>query len=475
MRTEAGEPLPLETGGTVEETLPGKVYRVGTLRYTLRGLVILSLWLLWGDFAFTFFESVFGRFIPLYLKDLHASNALIGVMTGSFAGVVNILFLPNISQWSDHTRSRFGRRIPFLCVVTPLTAASLVAVGFAPEIAGWLHAHLLARFAPAVAEVTVILVLLCALVVCFHFFNMVLVNAYNWLLRDVVPLELMARFLAWFRIVGTAGTFAFLWYVFPHLVNHRREVFLGVGLFYLVAFLLMCFNVKEGDYPASPAKADRPGLVKSFLLYFRDCLSLPIYRNFFLVYVLVLVGSTCANPFSVLFTRETLHIGMGEMGRIFAWGAAAGALIYFPMGWLSDRFSPLHVTLASLVGLALVSVGACLWVDDRKTLLVYTLIYAVPSVAWVLGSLASMMKLFPEERFGQFSSGMNVFGCGALIFGNFLIGKFIDLVHSNYRLTFYWSALFFVLAIYPMLLVYRDWKRCGGPHRYAAPLPPSGP
>ena len=73
-----------------------KLYRTGTLSYTVRGLAVLFLWLLWGDFAFTFFESIFGRFIPLYLKDLHASNALIGVMTGSIAGAVNILFLPNI-------------------------------------------------------------------------------------------------------------------------------------------------------------------------------------------------------------------------------------------------------------------------------------------------------------------------------------------------------------------------------------------
>ena len=51
-----------------------------------------------GDFAYTFFESIFGPFIPLYLKDLHASNTVIGVMTGSIAGVVNILFLPNLSR-----------------------------------------------------------------------------------------------------------------------------------------------------------------------------------------------------------------------------------------------------------------------------------------------------------------------------------------------------------------------------------------
>src|SRR5882757_3073885 len=118
-----------------------KLFRVGTLTYTKGGLFTLSLWLLWGDFAFYFFESIFGRFLPIFLKDLHASNTLIGIMTGSFAGLVNVLFLPGISRWSDNLRSSIGRRIPLLYVVTPLTVTAVVGVGFAPEIGNWIFEH----------------------------------------------------------------------------------------------------------------------------------------------------------------------------------------------------------------------------------------------------------------------------------------------------------------------------------------------
>ncbi|HEY8965429.1 MAG TPA: MFS transporter, partial [Candidatus Methylacidiphilales bacterium] len=454
-------PSPPETNATTPKT-----YRIGTLAYTRRGLAVLFLWLLWGDFAFTFFENIFGRFVPLYLKDLHASNTLIGVMTGSFAGLVNILFLPNISQWSDRTRTRWGRRIPFLYVVTPLTVGSLVAVGFAPEIAQGIHRHLLAALSPGLAERSVLLILLCGFIVSFHFHNMVLVNSYNWLLRDVVPLELMARFLSWFRVVGTVSSFAFLWWVFPHILTHRKAVFLGVGLFYLAAFLLMCRNVREGSHPPSPPRASRPGLPATFALYFRECLRFPIYRNFFLVYVLAIGATSCAGPFSVLFTRDTLGIGMEQMGRIFAWSAAASLLALFPMGWLCDRFSPLKVTLASLCGLAAASFLALFLVRDARGYFVYSLAWSLPTVAWSLGSLAATMRLFPAAKFGQFSSGLNVFGCGALIVGNYLMGKFIDLAHGDYQMTFLWSAALFTLAVGPMLLVHRDWKRRGGPDRY---------
>ncbi|HEY8966512.1 MAG TPA: MFS transporter [Candidatus Methylacidiphilales bacterium] len=449
----------LSSEGTAEASTSPRIYRAGTLRYTLRGLLILFLWLLGGDFAFTFFESIFARYIPIYLKDLQASNTLIGVMTGSFAGLVNVFFLPNISRWSDAYRGRLGRRIPFLYVVAPLTVLSLLAVGFAPELGAWLHLRLIARVSPSIAGSAVVMALLCAFVVSFHFFNMVLVNAYNWLLRDVVPLELMARFLSWFRIVGTASTFLFLWFVFPHISSHRHEVFLAVGLFYLVAFLFMCRNVREGDYPELPPKETRPGLLQSYVIYFRECLTLPLYRNFFIASVLSVVATSCAGPFVILFTRSTLGLDMETLGKILAWGTAASALVYFLMGWLCDRFSPLHVMIGALVGHILTAGIAFFFVDGKGGVLAYNLLHTVPAVAWGLATMAAGMRLFPREKYGQFSSGLNVFGCGALIFGNYLIGKFMDLVHSDYRMTFLWSALLYLLAIYPLLLVCRDWNK----------------
>jgi MFS family permease len=455
----------------MEKTLPAKIYRAGhTLQYTLRGLLILFFWLFWGDFALTFFESIFARFIPLYLKDLHASNSLIGIMAGSIPGVVNIFFLPNISLWSDHYRGRWGRRIPFLYVMTPLTVIALLGIGFAPEIAGWVQ-PLLSHGAHSVGAAGLILPLLCVFAVFYHFFNMVLVNAYNWLLRDVVPLDIMARFLSWFRIISTVASWIFLWYIFPYMISRRREVFLGVGVFYLISFLLMCGNVKEGEYPPPPLAVDRPGLLKSFGLYFRECLSIPLYRNLFLVFVFVTLGSFCANPFTMLFNRETLSMNMDDMGKIFAWTAAVSALVFFPVGWLCDKFSAVRVTLVSVVCMVLGQVGAYVWVTDKNSFFIYSIVSSTYSTGWGLGSLAMTMKLFPEEKFGQFSSGLSVFSCGAIILGNYLLGQFMDLVHSDYRMIYVWTAASMAMAIVPMLLVYRGWKQHGGPDHYVPPLP----
>lgn len=447
------------------------IYQAGTLTYTRRALFVLSFWLLWGDFAFNFFESIFGRFLPIYLKELNASNTLIGLLTGSFAGLVNVLFLPSISQWADNFRSRLGRRIPLLLVFAPLTVLSLIGVGFAPEIGGWLFRGPLRPWRESFTEGSLVLGVVALFVVCYHFFNMVLVNAYNWLIRDVVPLPVMSRFLAWFRIIGTASTVVFLWLVFPHLLTHRREICLGVGLAYLVFFFMMCWFVREGDYPPPVPKAERPGFLRSFAIYFKESWQIPLYRNFFIVNFLVVAAIACAGPFLTLFAKNTLGLGMDSLGQIFSWTAALSTLIYFPLGWLADRYSPIHVTIGALAGMILAAVVAPLAIRTGHDFFVYCLLAEIPLVGWRLGSIAVAMKLFPAEKFAQFSSGLNVFGCGALILGNWLIGLLMDAVGSNYRFAFVWFAVCTAAALPFMVLVLNGWKRHGGPGSYRPPLP----
>ena len=446
-----------------------KTYQAGTLIYTFQGLMILFAWLLWGDFAFTIFQAIFTRFIPLYLADLHASNTLIGIMTGSVAGVVNLIFLPGMSRKSDEHRGRWGRRVPFLAVAAPVTAASLILTGYAPEIGGWIHARMISQVAPSISLTAVVLGLVSGFIVAFHYFNMMLCNAFSWLLRDVVPQVIMARFLSWFRIIATMSSVAFSWYVFPHVITHRKEVCVGIGLFYFVTFLLMCLNVKEGEYPPPPPVENKPGLIKSFGIYFRECLSVRIYRNYFIAYMVSSVAD-CAIPFWLLFYRNSLGFNMDGLGKIFAYGYILTAVTLLPMGWLCDKFSPFRIAAIGQAGMALVAILSYYFMNSQ-TLLLWTLIMAPIMVAWGLGSAAINMKLFPPQKFGQFFAATNIFGCAIRIVANYLIGIFMDLTHSNYRMTYLWFAVT-GLAMIPLIMVERDWKRHGGPDNYVPPLPP---
>ena len=66
---------------------------------------------------------------------------------------------------------------------------------------------------------------------------------------------------------------------------------------------------------------------------------------------------------------------------------------------------------------------------------------------------------------------MSVFGVAFGFLGSFLAGSFRGVMQSNFRMEYLWQGMG-VLALIPLLLVYRDWKRFGGPDHYEPPMPP---
>ena len=109
-------------------------YFAGTLKYTTRSLFLVFFWMLLGGFFFTLMDRLFPVLMPLALKEFDASNRAIGLVVGSIPSVLNMIICPVVSFRSDRTRSRWGRRMPYLIGATPLVTLFLVLIGWAPML-----------------------------------------------------------------------------------------------------------------------------------------------------------------------------------------------------------------------------------------------------------------------------------------------------------------------------------------------------
>ena len=460
------------TGAESNAAAPARVYKVGTLRYTRAGLVALFLWLLWGDFCSNLFQNIFGNFLPLFLHHLKASNALIAFLSTGISGWVNLLFLPNISAASDRCRSRWGRRIPFLFWSTPIAALALIGLGYSPELGGWLHGTV----GPlrAISLVGLTLTIAGAFVMMYSLFLMTSGNVYQYLVRDVVPQEAMVWFFSLFRVVGIGAIFLFQWFLFRYIVDQPRMLCVGVGLIYAVSFVMICWGVKEGRYPP-PRPRPRHNLIlgelKTYMRYFRECLSVGIYRNYIFVSILQIAGSMATAPFAVLFAMKSLRIDASDYGRILAWATLASGIISLPTAYLCKRFHPMRVALASVILMALGPAAIFFFAWNRTGLLACSIAMAFPSVGWFIGGTAVNMLLFPAGEFGKFSSSLMAIGWGSLALTSYLIGAFMNFFAGNYRMGFLASLVCYAAAIVPMYAVYRGWKSHGGPDNYIPPLP----
>ncbi len=447
-------------------TTSGKTFTAGSLIYTRAGLITLFSWLIWGDFVFTLMEQIVPGLLPLLLKSNGASNQEISVIVTTLAMVMNAALNPVISYNSDRFRSRWGRRRPFIVVTTPFVVFFLAAIPFAPDILRWTNSHgLLARLL-AMGPAAPIILIFAALVVGFQTFNMFVASVYAYLIPDVVPIELMGRFVALFRLFGALAGITFNYFIFGLAEAHMKMIFGMTALVYGLFILLMCWRVKEGEYPPPPTE-DHAHWWSGIQNYARECFGHSYYWWVFLVYAAI-GWSTLSTVFAVFFYRDNMGMSLNLIGNVQAWGGIIFIVLAYPFGILVDRWG-CHKTLilGSFLGAGSATLMLFLAVDQRSTI-AWIVVRALAASLTSLALSKWVVEVYPRARFGQFGSAGALFTClGGILLGP-LCGWWMDW-EKNYRYFLLWNAVFSFLTAIAAMVVYRKWKALGGPRNYQAP------
>jgi maltose/moltooligosaccharide transporter len=449
-------------------TLVRSEYTVGTLTYTKMTLIGVFFWILWGDFCFTLMETVVPKLVPLTLKDIGASNLWIGLIMGTIPNIMNAVICPIVSFKSDRHRSKWGRRIPFLLWPTPFITLFLVMTGYAPAIGTWLHGWLATGMhLTGLSRASVILIVTGFCMIGFTFFNMFVGSVYYYLWADVVPEHFMGRFMACFRMVGGGAGLLWNYYILGMADKHMAGIFVGIGVIYFVAFMMMCLRVKEGEYPPPPPQPHGKGIIGGLMTYFHESFRVPYYVWFFVgTTIMALAG--CSRTFEIFLYRDTLHLTLDQIGKVSFWCVLAGMGLMIPIGYLSDRLHPLRVVILGTLGMLVTALLCFFFLHNQKTMIIFLMLSVLPSTFVGTASLPMFAALLPKERYGQFCSAQAIFNSVGQIVGSAAAGLFMDFVH-DYRYVFVWQAVFIGASLFPMLIVYRGWQRHGGAKNYVAP------
>lgn len=73
--------------------------------------------------------ALYNSYVPLWLKEFIPDNSIIGLIMG-FDNLAMIFMEPLVGNYSDNTKTRFGRRMPFLLIGIPLSAFFLFLLPF---------------------------------------------------------------------------------------------------------------------------------------------------------------------------------------------------------------------------------------------------------------------------------------------------------------------------------------------------------
>ncbi len=464
------------------ETTPDR-FKVGTLAYTKAGMITVFLFLLWGDFCFTLMETVVPTLMPLKFNAIGAPNWVLGLVMATIPNIMTAGINPLISVRSDRLRSKWGRRIPFLAGATPFLVLFLVLLGCADGIGAWVHGTILGgRF----SETTVLIVTISVLLVCFQFFNLFITSVYYYLFNDVVPQAYLARFMALFRVVGSLSGIGYNLFVLKHAKTHLNEIFIGAGLLYFVAFMMMCWKVKEGNYPPPPAfEGAKPGFVAAVRSYAVECFSHRFYWLLFLANSCVAM-TWASGTFNLIYQTQYLGLDLAFIGKVAAVCSGIAMVLLYPAGILADRVRPITVLLISTTLQAIMGPVLIAFAMLRPSLETHTVMTAFVIVSalslpintlYYASELPTLMTLFPKSRYGQFCSANALVRSVALIIGGVACGVFLDMAKTLnpdpnycYRFIPVWNFFFQACSAALLFMLYRQWKKLGGKDGFKPPI-----
>ncbi|MBO5725080.1 MAG: MFS transporter [Lentisphaeria bacterium] len=436
-------------------------YTAGTLHYSTLGIVRTIFFLLWGTFFFALLEYVLvPTLLPLSFKQLGTSGALMGIMLGSVPSAINFFMNPILSTMSDRTRTKLGRRIPYLLYTIPLVTLSCVALGWIPELT-----LLFCKVIPADPKSTA-LVLLCILTVIFYVTGLFGGSIGCYLPPDVLPFSFIGRFQAASSIVISGASFAFNYYLMPYAQTHSKWLFTGIGIAFAFCYGLMCIMVKEGEYPP-PEKEDggeksslAGKVFRSFTGYFKECFSEHFFVLLFMGIAVTQVSTRCRGIFNIIFATKDLALTTAQYGYITAVGSLVSLGVSLCGIFWIDRVNPLLVYMGSGIPILLLNVWGFFAVHDYQSFFLVGVMITIAYSVQNLGFVPAMMLVLPKEKFGQYSSANAMVCCIVSILGSYFCGIAVDCFGN--RFIYGWDFFFTILATAILWKNYCDWKKRSG-------------
>ncbi|HEY7089350.1 MAG TPA: MFS transporter, partial [Tepidisphaeraceae bacterium] len=364
------------------------LWTVGTLIYTTSGLVVLFCWLLWGDFALSMRDRSVGPLVEKFLLRNGAGNTVKQLLVVTLPTVISLILSPAISYLSDRTRTRRGRRIPYLLIPTPIAGLAMVGIAFSPQMGQWLFRAL--GHAPAagismdVASSSYTISIFTVFWTIFEVTLIICTAIMSGLINDVVPRAVLGRFHGLFRGVSLYDGILFNALLFQHAEQHFTLMFALIGVLFGGGFTLMCLNVKEGQYPPPPQEdthlasaAGEGGFLpwlatfvarffRAALGYLRECFSHPYYLLCFALLTLATLTFRPINDFTIRYAAQ-LKMPDGDYGFLVGVSYLMSLVLAFPLGILVDRFHPLRMSILALVLYVLTALYGSLFIHDALT------------------------------------------------------------------------------------------------------------
>jgi len=369
-----------------------------------------SLLLGGGSFVIGAVSPLYDSYVPPLLQRHLASSAGIGAAMG-IDNVLALCLVPLVGALSDVTRTRLGRRVPFLLTALPLTAVTLAAIPFAERYG--LLALLLSM-----------IVLDVALAVWRAPFSALLAELVPSIHRSKTEGILgVSMCLGAMMVLGTARSLS---------ARHAELPFILGGALVTIVWLVYTTSLREP--PHESASGARAAIAPFRSLREAFTAEGGIAARFFAACLLFQMAFQSFSSWFTLHGSERFHTTVADVSLGFIAVAIATLIGSVPAGWLGARYGRRRMTLIGIAGMAI----ACVVMQVVPTLTAAVAVLFAFGLAWSI-PVANLIPMALE--LGTAARAFLLVQSVAGILGPSAVGAWFDVTGSK-------SGLFVLLAMF---------------------------
>lgn len=406
--------------------------KLNTKQTVLIGLSFASILAFWQ-----FYDQV----IPVILENHFGRSTLVTNAIMSVDNILAIFMLPLFGTISDKTRSRLGRRTPYILFGTVVAVALMAVMAALTENGSFVGFFLC----------------LMALLITMSVYRSPAV-AY---MPDVTPKPLRSKGNAVINLVGYVGgifsTVVMTFLVRSHVADDGTieyesfiPIFMTVAAFMLITVFIMVFTLNENkivreaavDDDAQDARTPGGKLPKE------------VFRSLIFILLSVFLWYTAYNGVTTSFSRffeNRYGVDAGGSSMYLTVATIAAIASFVPLGIISSRLGRKKTILC---GVLLMTVCYAIIIFLPSTGIVMYIVFAAVGIGWAginVNSFPMVVEMCSSSDVGRYTGYYYAFSMGAQIVTPILSGLLIT--KFGYGILFPYAVLFSVLSFVTMLFV----------------------
>ena len=389
-------------------------------------------------------------------------------LAGPFSGMV---VQPIIGVLSDNTKSRFGRRRPYLLGGAIITAIALWAfphsAGISDIISKVCHCNM-----PAWGGLLIAALMIWVIDACINIAQ----GPYRSLIPDVVPREQHAQANSYISLaIGLGSVIAML--VAPalkFLFDYQMPItaqFLMAGLAFVLAMLWTCLTIQEKSSLNIEENKEETAEKQSFWQSLKEFFLLsPEVKKICTMQFFTWIGMMCLLIYVTPFVMHTLYgipdISASPVDQALKDTAQNFALICLavfnlvcfvvaiPIGNLANKYGNKKVHIISMLSMVVAYLGLALFRENAAAVLFFMGLSGIGWASVCALPFAMLSKYIKPGTEGSVMGIFNIFIAGPQVFVCTLVGWLINSsvitlggnINHHYEYTFYIGAICLILA-----------------------------